>query len=29
MKKKEFYFESRDNHSKVHAVRWLPDDESV
>ncbi len=29
MKKKEFYFESRDNHSKVHAVRWLPDDENV
>ena len=29
MKKKDFYFESRDNHSKVHAVRWLPDDENI
>jgi len=29
MKRKEFYFESRDNHSKVHALRWLPDDETV
>lgn len=24
MKKEEFYFESRDNHSQIHAVRWMP-----
>lgn len=25
--KKDFYFESRDKHSKVHAVRWVPEGE--
>lgn len=25
MKKEEFYFDSRDNHSRIHAVRWTPD----
>jgi alpha-beta hydrolase superfamily lysophospholipase len=26
MKKEEFYFDSRDGSSKIHAVKWLPDD---
>lgn len=26
MKKEEFYFESRDNISKIHAVRYMPED---
>lgn len=25
-KKEEFYFESRDNSSKIHAVMWIPED---
>ena len=25
MIKKEFYFDSRDGKSKIHAVRWTPD----
>ena len=25
MKKEEFYFDSRDNQSRIHAVRWTPD----
>ncbi len=25
MKKEDFYFDSRDNHSRIHAVRWTPD----
>lgn len=29
MKKEEFYFDSRDNHTKIHAVRWTPDSENV
>ncbi len=29
MKKEEFYFDSRDNISKVHAVRWTPDSDNV
>lgn len=29
MKKEEFYFDSRDGHSKIHAVRYLPDREEV
>lgn len=29
MRKEEFYFDSRDNHSKIHAVRWMPDSENV
>lgn len=29
MKKEEFYFDSRDNHSRIHAVRWTPDVENV
>ncbi len=29
MKKEEFYFESRDNISRIHAVRYLPDDGNV
>lgn len=29
MKKEEFYFDSRDNHSRIHAVRWTPDIENV
>ncbi len=29
MKKEEFYFDSRDNSSKIHAVRWTPDSENV
>ena len=29
MKKEEFYFDSRDNSTKIHAVRWIPDSENV
>ncbi len=29
MRKEEFYFDSRDNSSKIHAVRWMPDSENV
>lgn len=29
MRKEEFYFDSRDNHSKIHAVRYMPDDGKV
>ncbi len=29
MKKEEFYFDSRDNASKIHAVRWTPDSGNV
>ena len=29
MKKEEFYFDSRDNVSKIHAVRWMPDTGNV
>lgn len=29
MKKEEFFFDSRDNHSKIHAVRYTPDDGNV
>ncbi len=29
MKKEEFYFDSRDNDTKLHAVRWMPDSENV
>ena len=29
MKKEEFYFLSRDNETKVHAVKWIPDTEPV
>ena len=29
MRKEEFYFESRDNISRIHAVRYTPDDGSV
>lgn len=29
MRKEEFYFDSRDNQSKIHAVRYLPDSENV
>jgi len=27
MKREDFYFDSRDNHTKLHAVRWSPDTE--
>ena len=26
MKREEFYFDSRDGSSKIHAVKWMPDD---
>ena len=29
MIKKEFYFDSRDGKNKIHAVRWMPDSQSV
>ncbi len=29
MKKETFYFDSRDNKSKIYAVRWAPDSENV
>lgn len=29
MKKEEFYFDSRDNGTRLHAVRWMPDSENV
>lgn len=29
MKKEEFYFDSRDNESKIHAVKWIPDEKPV
>lgn len=29
MKKEEFYFDSRDNHSKIHAVKWIPGNQPV
>lgn len=29
MRKEEFYFESRDNKSRIHAVRYTPDDGNV
>ncbi|MBQ9136158.1 MAG: lysophospholipase [Lachnospiraceae bacterium] len=29
MKKEEFYFDSRDNVSKIHAVRWTPESGNV
>lgn len=29
MKKEEFYFDSRDNHSRIHGIRWTPDSENV
>ena len=28
MKREDFYYDSRDNQSKIHAVRWEPDDET-
>lgn len=28
MKKEEFYFPSRDNQTKIHAVRWIPETEA-
>lgn len=27
MRKEEFYFPSRDNHTQIHAVRWIPETE--
>ncbi len=27
MRKEEFYFDSRDNQTKIHAVRWIPEGE--
>lgn len=27
MRKEEFYFPSRDNHTQIHAVRWIPESE--
>ena len=27
MKKEEFYFDSRDNKSRIHAVRYLPEEQ--
>lgn len=27
MRKEEFYFPSRDNHTQIHAVRWVPESE--
>lgn len=27
MRREDFYFDSRDNESKIHAVRWMPDSE--
>ena len=29
MKKEEFTFASRDNVTKIHAVRWLPESENI
>lgn len=29
MKKEEFYFDSRDNHTKIHAVRYTPERDEV
>lgn len=29
MKREDFYFDSRDNGSQIHAVRWMPDSENV
>ncbi len=29
MKKETFYFDSRDNKSKIYAIRWTPDSENV
>lgn len=29
MRKEEFYYDSRDNNSQIHAVRWMPDSENV
>ena len=29
MIKKEFYFDSRDGESRIHAVRWMPDSQST
>ena len=29
MQKEEFYFDSRDNHTKIHAIRWTPDGDNV
>lgn len=29
MKKEEFYFDSRDNSTKIHAIRWMPESENV
>ena len=29
MKKEEFYFLSRDNETRIHAVKWTPDREPV
>lgn len=29
MRKEEFYFDSRDNTSKIHAVKWIPDEPPV
>lgn len=29
MRKEEFYFDSRDNHTKLHAIRWTPDGDNV
>lgn len=29
MRKEEFYFDSRDNRTKIHAVRWTPDSENL
>ncbi len=29
MKREDFYFDSRDNQSRIHAVRWTPESENV
>ena len=29
MRKEEFYFDSRDNVSKIHAVKWIPDQDPI
>lgn len=28
MRKEEFYYPSRDNHTQIHAVRWIPESEA-
>ena len=27
MRKEEFYYDSRDGQTRIHAVRWIPDKE--